>query len=53
MSRRGGTVIVIIAVLLAVAAAVHWLSSLAVLPALVALHYLERLLYWVNVAWHF
>jgi hypothetical protein len=51
MGRRGGTLIAVIAVLLVLGVATDWLTDLALLPFVVALHYLERLLYWVNVVW--
>jgi hypothetical protein len=51
MGRRGAAVIALIGVLLVLAVAMDWLTDLALLPFVVALHYLERLLYWVNVVW--
>ncbi len=51
MGSRAGTTIVVILVLLALAASANWLSDLAILPFVVALHLLERFLYWFNVVW--
>lgn len=51
MGGRTGIVIIAVMVLLVLAFATNWLTDLAVLPFAVALHYLERLLYWVNVGW--
>jgi hypothetical protein len=51
MGRRGAAVIALIGVLLVLAVVTDWLTDLALLPFVVALHYLDRLLYWVNVVW--
>lgn len=51
MGRRSGIILVAIALLLALAVTTDWLTDLVILPFVVALHLLQKLLYWFNVVW--